>query len=584
MIDDRVLSEVAAAISRVLRPHLATSAALRDAVSEIARQLLAAVRESESQAQGAEIKLTPPLPVGPVSTRAPESAPSAKLAPSPTPEKPMPTAPIGHQVCEIADLIKGGSRGASCAGVLMGGLQRSHVEVKERRAEWEAKLAPRARQSRAQATGHGPCGADPRLLAIVRRCRLKAEACKFVASHRGDISRHPEKEVLIAKAKQMDDCFLWMLFRSGHATSPEQAAAIARNYEALADAVELAGIALLLPQLAEETLCEVLQFVATASSALRVALQSTWLSKGDRDQDKAHDWLREVTASQRVFVRSHMQLDDPADPASGPALRQQISATKRQLEGRLASLKATRASIATIKYHAERLPSSDGPDQLDHWRRISASLVSLHEAGVPVNDPQVMRAIGLAAARTASGEAPGLPLVAQVVEHVTSQANGKPAPAVSKPTATGTAETVEMVVGRAETELSEALVFALNAKSDVADNPFEETDKLWEALNWLASDYRHAKINGGCSDLSKSLQDRVDGWHYLGGQSPITLGRYESDYRCVWSGRTYEVCEHIKTGRSKDPRHTIRVAFAWDPDGQIVVVGYIGQHQRTSAT
>ena len=41
---------------------------------------------------------------------------------------------------------------------------------------------------------------------------------------------------------------------------------------------------------------------------------------------------------------------------------------------------------------------------------------------------------------------------------------------------------------------------------------------------------------------------------------------------------------HVKTGTVKDPRHTIRVAFEWDADERMVVIGFIGQHQRTQGT
>ena len=33
-----------------------------------------------------------------------------------------------------------------------------------------------------------------------------------------------------------------------------------------------------------------------------------------------------------------------------------------------------------------------------------------------------------------------------------------------------------------------------------------------------------------------------------------------------------------------DARSTIRVAWHWDEESRIVVIGYVGQHQRTRAT
>jgi len=42
--------------------------------------------------------------------------------------------------------------------------------------------------------------------------------------------------------------------------------------------------------------------------------------------------------------------------------------------------------------------------------------------------------------------------------------------------------------------------------------------------------------------------------------------------------------EHIGRGSNKDPGYTVRIAFTWWEDGQKVLVGSVGLHQRTAGT
>ncbi len=62
------------------------------------------------------------------------------------------------------------------------------------------------------------------------------------------------------------------------------------------------------------------------------------------------------------------------------------------------------------------------------------------------------------------------------------------------------------------------------------------------------------------------------------------MGQYSSDYEIIWGNKTVKLKEHLGFGTSKDPRHTIRVAFFFDSSGKKVIVGYVGLHQQTRAT
>ena len=61
------------------------------------------------------------------------------------------------------------------------------------------------------------------------------------------------------------------------------------------------------------------------------------------------------------------------------------------------------------------------------------------------------------------------------------------------------------------------------------------------------------------------------------------MGQFEEYYEIVVDGRKGNLEEHIGTGNGY-ARGTIRIAFLWEADRRKVVVGYIGRHQRTTAT
>ena len=74
------------------------------------------------------------------------------------------------------------------------------------------------------------------------------------------------------------------------------------------------------------------------------------------------------------------------------------------------------------------------------------------------------------------------------------------------------------------------------------------------------------------------------GWRFEANQSKTAIGKYPGWYQCIYADSTYTVEEHLKKGSSKDPRHTMRIAFVWDGQMEKVIVGFIGQHQKTDAT
>jgi hypothetical protein len=112
---------------------------------------------------------------------------------------------------------------------------------------------------------------------------------------------------------------------------------------------------------------------------------------------------------------------------------------------------------------------------------------------------------------------------------------------------------------------------------------FEHPELLYGVLRWLATTYHGAKTGVSCPNLAESCK-RASGFRYAAHQSEITMGQYESDYEITWRGKPVKLKEHVGFGTSRDPRHTIRLAFFFDDRAKRVVLGYVGLHQQNRAT
>lgn len=144
---------------------------------------------------------------------------------------------------------------------------------------------------------------------------------------------------------------------------------------------------------------------------------------------------------------------------------------------------------------------------------------------------------------------------------------------------------ISEAVERAKKLFCKRLVFALNSRSEVDQNAFDDPEDFFKALSWLANEYFDSKMGlRPGKPLRDSIKEVLPDWFYSGGQSDQTMSQFENWYHCQFEGRKWELGEHIGTGTSKDARRTIRIAFTWDKNGKRVIIGFIGQHQRNRKT
>ena len=152
---------------------------------------------------------------------------------------------------------------------------------------------------------------------------------------------------------------------------------------------------------------------------------------------------------------------------------------------------------------------------------------------------------------------------------------GEGAPAIDDVTA-AFEEARERFAGR--------LLFQLNSESALEGNTFKWPDRFWRALEWLATSYYDSRTGqAAITDLDESCRSASGMW-YKSSQHDVTMAAYRNWYTTKVGGRNIWLQEHIGKGTGFDPRRTIRIAFDWDRTLQQVIIGYIGRHQRTSAS
>jgi hypothetical protein len=235
-----------------------------------------------------------------------------------------------------------------------------------------------------------PQVADIDLPVIEARCRLKAEAARGVGERRrrerGDkmpATTAPDERDLIARAKALPDCFLWMCHREpavpGDLSRYDD---LAGCFEAAADAaVMLRGVAANPDD--DEPFARALDLAAEAQSVVRVAVGMIDPGYVDNDQLKLFIWLREAAAERRTLIRRHMKRDDPADPAVWPGLRERIATLTGRLRKGKDREKRRKQLFNQVRYHIRRIHGEPAGDTSHDWHKIVEAIVEIVEDGLP---------------------------------------------------------------------------------------------------------------------------------------------------------------------------------------------------------
>jgi hypothetical protein len=244
------------------------------------------------------------------------------------------------------------------------------------------------------------CSYDPRwasdsveldFYTVAQRCRLKAQACRYVSERLLAGEFTPELAArykqLLAEAETVQPCYLWMLHHSFAGNSAGQiAGSLAGAFEVLADVLELVpgtNDASLSPSLRKE----LLTMVAEAQSALRAAC----LQHGqDREEDQfaTYEWLRAKTKQERIFLDRFMRAEDRADPERWEERRQRVLSLREAISQLDKKDKELRKRWNNLKYKLS-LRDHDGRVPESEWPRIQELVHEIVQLGVAPSSPEL---------------------------------------------------------------------------------------------------------------------------------------------------------------------------------------------------
>jgi hypothetical protein len=233
---------------------------------------------------------------------------------------------------------------------------------------------------------------------ISARCRIKADGIRWSVERRKRISAGEEFQERVApgdreiveRARALPNCWIWMNnpqvpASSAIANDPSRASTLAFAFETCAACVEALHIA------REEDagavlLAEALQWAAEAQSALRVLVEQFGYSK-DNDQFELYSYLRQVGERHQIYIKRFMRLDDPADPARLPELRQRITDFSERLGRERGQSRDRRKLLSKLRYHGRILRDGTGSDA--DRRKVIETTSQLVASGMPPSSPQL---------------------------------------------------------------------------------------------------------------------------------------------------------------------------------------------------
>lgn len=413
------LGQLLDALARLIRPQLAQSDSLRTVVTLLGRWLCEQAEQAAADGSEAGAPAAGASSAGEAGDTAwvdPRPAPLESIA---TPAHPMPQgeappapasskAPVRRPLPGIPPVT------LSVPLKLGGAVARVPVtgtSEEVRRAQLSA-LAPGSRD-KPERPGKRGAPRDGSVLALVeRRSRLKAASCVlFLEKQRvaGDIDATRDvlarMNQMIAEAKSLPECFLWVFWRERLPPDEATLRQIAACYEAHAEAAALVQRVVSSsdgPAPTDEGVA--FQLLAEANSALRVAMSKTWLRSDDPDPLEAHLWLRQETARRGVFVRRHMAADDPADPAGMPQLMERIRQFAAEFSERVQRDRETTKGLSQVAYHARHIQRTPPAEAEPHWQKIAGAVSRLAERGLPASDRRLVEALGPVAAELCPDE------------------------------------------------------------------------------------------------------------------------------------------------------------------------------------
>ena len=232
---------------------------------------------------------------------------------------------------------------------------------------------------------------DEDLPMIETRCRLKRESLLWAIDRQALLAKRadyqteisPVDRELIRRAKELPDCYLWML--SSQWRPPENTRLLedlAECFENMAAATSLAR-RLLADESRDRIVFEqALDLLAEAQSAVRMGVSQVndyW----DFDQNAVFRWLRGVAAREHILIKRHMRLDDPADPSRWADLQSRVGGLESESLNSEERNQERARLFVKLHGHITEIKNLENEDEGDEqWREVAESVESLLKLGV----------------------------------------------------------------------------------------------------------------------------------------------------------------------------------------------------------
>ncbi len=238
-----------------------------------------------------------------------------------------------------------------------------------------------------------PAAAELNFQLVQTRCTLKAQGCAFALKRDRHLAEggsfdqlRAEFDALIANAKQLHDCFLWMLHRDWSISDPASLETIRQCF------VNLADVAALAEEMAAGHIDQTsitLLLLAEAQSAVYVALRASTLTKPDPDQHAVFEFVRNVTRHRQIYIDRFLSEDHLADPQAAADLAVRIGEARRALATDRKAQKTRAESLKKARYHAQQLHDRGADEHEHHLKTIDHAIAAFVSAGGHLSAPEL---------------------------------------------------------------------------------------------------------------------------------------------------------------------------------------------------
>lgn len=225
---------------------------------------------------------------------------------------------------------------------------------------------------------------------IESRCHLKTEGARWAATRRRLLAEgadyridiEPMDQDIIARAKKVTDCFLWMCHSSGPSpANPRLYEIVANCFENMASTLSVVRQIQEDPETLRTEFERALDLLAEAQSALRVAID-TIDGQPDPDQILTFNWLKATAAERQIFIDRYMRISDPADPDQWSDLEARIEALDADVQAIRERNKKQRKLLGKVR-HKVSVIGNDAQAAKAEWITLIHVVQELVDGGMP---------------------------------------------------------------------------------------------------------------------------------------------------------------------------------------------------------